>query len=85
MDFIDRLVLRVLAWPGTKTYFTQADIRDRMRSITGERTLIVDLGERLASMQRSGLVDRRHKARGLSNHWNITETGRRALCLKRHR
>jgi hypothetical protein len=85
MDFIDRLVLRVLAWPGTKTYFTLHDIRERMRCITGERTLIVDLGERLSVMHQKGWVHRRHKARGLRNHWNITEAGRRALCLKRDR
>lgn len=81
MDFIDRLVLRVLAWPGTKTYYTLPDIRERMRSITGERTLIVDLGERLSSMHEKGWVFRRHKGRGLTSHWNITEAGRRALCL----
>jgi hypothetical protein len=82
MDFIDRLVLRVLAWPGSKTYYTLPDIRDRMRCITGERTRIFDLGERLSVMHEKGLVFRRHKGLGLTSHWNITEAGRRALLCR---
>lgn len=85
MDFIDRMLLRVLAWPGAKRYWTCADIRERLREITGERTLIVDQWARLERLRAEGAVQRREKGKRSSTLWNITDTGKERLTCRREK
>lgn len=84
MDWIDRLIVRVLAWPGAKTYFTQDEITEGMRRITGERTVIGDLHARLTAMREKGWVLRREKAVGRRKPtlWNVTKEGVQELCRR---
>lgn len=82
MDFVDRMLLRVLAWPGSKSYWTFDEMRDRLRSITGERTLIVDYWTRMDRMVEAGWVQRRQKGRGRGSYFNITDLGKEQLCRR---
>lgn len=82
MDFIDRMLLRVLAWPGAKRYWTCAEIRERLRQITGERTLIVDQWSRLERLKGQGAVQCRMKGKQSRTLWNITEQGAQELCRR---
>jgi hypothetical protein len=85
MDFIDRMLLRVLAWPGAKRYWTCSEMRERLRDITGERTVIHDQFARLERLRDLGHVQRREKGRGQSTFWNITDTGKEQLKCRREK
>lgn len=82
MDFIDRMLLRVLAWPGTKSYYTIAEMRERLREITGERTLIGDHWTRLHRMVDLGWVQVRQRGCGRGAYFNVTELGKEQLCRR---
>ena len=79
MDFIDRMLLRVLAWPGAKTYWSCEQMRERLREITGQRTVIGDHYARLERLRDRGFVLRRQKGRS-AVLWNITPLGLEQLC-----